>query len=120
MTPHFPLRTVLPLRIAILEPKTTPILYRAAWMEGCNIGVPDVVARVLSSAGFDGAELVAQTQQSWVKDRLKENTAEAAAVGCCGVPSFWVNQRVLVWGQDRFDQVVWALHGWMPAAEQRG
>ena len=99
MTPHFPLRTVLPLRIAILEPQTTPILYRAAWVEGCNIGDPEVVARVLTAAGFDGTALVAQTQQSWVKDALKTNTEEASAVGCCGVPSFWVNQKVLIWGR---------------------
>ena len=119
MTPHFPLRTVLPLRVAILEPKSTNVLYRAAWVDGVNIGDPDAVCDVLNASGFDGVALVAGTQQSAVKEALKHNTAEAIQLGCCGVPSFQINENVLVWGQDRFDQVTWALNGWVPQNEKR-
>ena len=117
MSPHFPLRTVAPLRLALIEPRVTPILYRAAWAEGKNIGDPAVLSELLEANGFSAQEMLSGTQRPEIKAQLRENTARAVSLGCCGVPSFWVNDRVLVWGQDRFSQVEWALHGWRPAGE---
>lgn len=108
----FPLRSVTALRVALVEPRATDALYRAAWVEDLDLGLPQVVAGVLDRAGFDGGALVAATEAPAVKDRLRENTERARALGVCGVPSFLVDGRDLFWGQDRLPQVAHALAGW--------
>ncbi len=114
----FPLRTVAACRIAIAEPASTPTLYEAAWGRGLNIGDPQVLAEVLTDAGFDAAALLARTADPTIKAQLRANTERAQAAGCCGVPSFLIDGEVLFWGQDRFDMVEAALQGWRPSAEQ--
>lgn len=113
----FPLRTVLPLRIAIVEPAATDALYRAAWAEDQNIGDPQVCAGVLREAGFDADALLAAAETPEIKAALRANTEAAVATGVCGVPSFLVDDRYLFWGQDRLRHVEEALHGWRPRGE---
>ena len=105
----FPVRTVLPLRVSILEPKATAPLYRALWADDRDIGQPAVVQAVLDEAGLDPA-LVAATQQPAVKARLRANTEEAEAAGVCGVPTVAVGGE-LVWGQDRLPMLADVLAG---------
>lgn len=105
----FPVRTVLPLRVAILEPRATAPLYHALWAEDQDIGQPSVVRAVLSASGLDPG-LVEQTQQPAIKARLRENTAAAQAVGACGVPTFQVGDQ-LIWGQDRLPMLATVLSG---------
>ncbi len=118
----FPFRTVLPLRLALAVPDLTSILYRAAWVEGRDIGDPLVLEALLNEQLLPGAALVkrAQTEDA-LKATLRENTAEAIAWGACGAPTFAVvtdGQRpLLFWGQDRLGQVTEALHGWRPRAD---
>jgi len=111
MPSAFPLRTVAPLRVMLQAPDTTPHLYRAAWAEDQDIGQPEVLARVLDAAGFDGEALVAGTQDPEVKARLVASTARALDAGVCGVPSFVVGDQ-LFWGQDRLEHVRQAVRGW--------
>lgn len=112
---HFPVRTVAALRVAILEPDVTPHLYRAVWADSLDLGDPAVLTRVLDEAGFDGASLLARTQEPAVKQQLRDNTDRAIAAGVCGVPTFQVDDGPLFWGQDRLDHVEAALRGWVPA-----
>lgn len=112
----FPVRTVLPLRVSLLEPAATPLLYRALWADDLDIGQAEVLRAVLGEAGFDAAGLIAAAEGEDVKARLRANTEEAAARGVCGVPSFLVDGAYLFWGQDRLDQVEAALDGWRPAS----
>ena len=98
----FPIRTVLPLRVAIAQPEATPHLYRALWEQDRNIGDPAVVAAVLEEAGLDAAGLLQQAADPAVKARLRQNTEDAQAAGACGVPTFAVDGE-LIWGQDRLD-----------------
>lgn len=111
MPKAFPLRSVAPLRVMLQEPGTTPHLYRAAWAQDQDIGQPDVLAAVLDEAGFDGAALVAGTQDPAIKARLVANTARAVEAGVCGVPTFQVADQ-LYWGQDRLEMVRQAVRGW--------
>jgi 2-hydroxychromene-2-carboxylate isomerase len=116
----FPIRTVLPLRVALLAPEATPLLYRAAWAENRDIGDAAVLAAVLDAAGFPGASLVerAATDPD-AKAALRANTDAARAVGACGVPTFVVERAdaldaparppEVFWGQDRFELVMEAL-----------
>jgi 2-hydroxychromene-2-carboxylate isomerase len=107
----FPLRTVTPLRVALVEPATTASLYRAAWVEDRDIGDADVLRGVLDDNGFDGAALVARAEEPAIKDRLRANTTRARDLGVCGVPTWRVGED-LYWGQDRIPQVERALRGW--------
>ena len=108
---NFPLRTITPLRAAIVEPQATFAMYRAAWTDDQNIGDPEVLGRVLDDAGFDGRAILEGTRDPAVKQQLIANSTRAEQLGVCGVPTFRVNDQ-LFWGQDRFDMVARALTGW--------
>jgi 2-hydroxychromene-2-carboxylate isomerase len=111
----FPLRTVTALRVAIVEPRATGPMYRAAWAADRDVGDERVLAGVLDDAGLDGGGLVAATRDPAVKERLRANTERAKVAGACGVPTFLVRDQ-LFWGQDRLELVEAALDGWKPEA----
>jgi 2-hydroxychromene-2-carboxylate isomerase len=126
----FPVRTVAPLRAALVEPTLTLPLYRALWVDGKNIGEHDVLAEVITAAGHDPEAILAQTQRPELKAQLKHNTARAEQLGVVGVPSYLVERTgtskdpeatppVLIWGQDRTVQLERVLQGWTPAGEGR-
>lgn len=106
----FPIRTVLPLRVAIAEPAATAHLYRALWVEDRNIGDPEVVASVLFGAGLDAEALLQAATDPIIKGQLRSNTEDAQAAGACGVPTFAVD-GALIWGQDRLDYLEAVLAG---------
>ena len=103
--PNFPIRSVTPLRVALLQPETTQAIYRAAWVDGINVGETDALQRVLDQAGFDGAALIAQTQDPAIKSILRANTEQAVDLGLCGVPTVKVGEQIF-WGQDRLHRVM--------------
>jgi len=109
----FPVRTVLPLRISIAEPRAIQPLYHALWANNQDIGQPEIVAAVLDNAGLDAGSLIQQAATPAIKDHLRKNTARAEDVGACGVPSFYTN-NTLVWGQDRMEMLSAILSGWHP------
>jgi 2-hydroxychromene-2-carboxylate isomerase len=111
----FPLRTVLPLRVAIVEPSATDAIYRAAWGEGKDIGDARVLEPILDRAGFDGRALLDRADDPAIKDALRANTSRAKAAGVFGVPTFQVGST-LFWGQDRLGHLRAALEGWRPLA----
>jgi len=102
---HFPLRTVTALRVTLVQPKTTGLLYRAAWEKDRDIGDPEVLRDVLDAGGFPGETLIEQTQDPQIKAQLRANTERAEALGVVGVPTVLVDGADLFWGQDRLDQV---------------
>lgn len=110
----FPLRTVQPLRAAILAPAATAAIYRAAWAENRDIGDPQVLREVLDGAGLDGEAILASTRDPEIKAQLRANTEEAEKLGVCGVPTMRIGERNF-WGQDRLDQVDALLAGWEPS-----
>ncbi|MEM9456323.1 MAG: 2-hydroxychromene-2-carboxylate isomerase [Myxococcota bacterium] len=113
----FPLRSVLPLRVALVEPAATPAIYRAIWVEGASVSEPEGLAPVLTAAGLPAASLLAQAQEIPVKERLRANTEQAQAAGVIGVPTFSIERdgrSILLWGQDRLDMVAAILDGWCP------
>jgi len=116
---EFPVRTVLPLRVACIEPRATAPIYRAAWVDDRAIDRPDVLADVLHDAGLPAADLLARAESADTKQMLRTNTDEAAAAGACGVPSFEVirpdGERRLLWGQDRMPMLAATLAGFWPS-----
>ena len=115
----FPIRTVDACRAILVEPRTAAAIYRAAWVDDRDVSTKDTLKGVLDDAGFDGAAILARTQEPEIKDRLRANTTRAKDAGACGVPSFQIGD-LLFWGQDRLDQVAKALDGWVPQVDQNG
>jgi 2-hydroxychromene-2-carboxylate isomerase len=69
-------------------------LYLAAWVHGLRVDRSDVVAAVATKAGFEGPTLVDQAGLPESKERLREQTKEAIALGAFGVPTFLVDQNL--------------------------
>lgn len=115
---EFPIRSVTALRVCLLEPKTITAIYRAAWANDEPISNPEVLARVLMEAGFDGKKLIKDvstggSKAEVVKEQLKANNDEAIKLGICGAPTFQIGKH-LVWGQDRINVVEDLILGWKP------
>jgi 2-hydroxychromene-2-carboxylate isomerase len=114
---RFPLRSVLPLRVAIGQPAATLPIYRAAWAEDRVVDTPEGLQAVLEAAGLPATELLARADSPAIKDQLRANTERARSSGVCGVPTFCVERAgrsALVWGQDRLDLLGAMLDGWWP------
>ncbi|HCH63595.1 MAG: hypothetical protein CL927_02165 [Deltaproteobacteria bacterium] len=115
----FPVRTVLPLRVSLVAPSATMPLYRALWVDGRDIADPEVVMDILRSLDLDVEAIQEQVSTPGIKAQLRENGTAAIAAGVCGVPSFWVDQTHLVWGQDRLPVLRALLQGWAPEGAAR-
>lgn len=103
----FPLRTVTALRLAIIDPSLTPILYHAAWGKGDDIGDEQVLRELLTQSGLDPDLLLERAQSIEIKEQLRENTSAAETAGAFGAPSFVLHRPdqdpQLFWGQDRVE-----------------
>ena len=112
--PYFPINTLTLMRGAagyLDSDKLQPYLqamFEAIWVRQQNLGEPEVVAEVLSSAGLDVAEFEQLVGLDTVKQRLKDNTEEAVRRGVFGAPTFFVGDEMF-FGQDRLDFVAEAL-----------
>jgi 2-hydroxychromene-2-carboxylate isomerase len=113
---RFPLKSVLPLRVALASgEKIGPLslaLFHAAWAEDRDLEDPETLRDVCRAVGADPAAVDAASDPA-VKQALRDNTDQAVARGLCGAPSFVVGS-VVYWGQDRLGFVERALAGWTP------
>ncbi|KAK5946489.1 hypothetical protein PMZ80_000632 [Knufia obscura] len=118
----FPIRTPTVLRVAMADPSTVPLLYRACWEENANVSDESVLSEVLDKGGYNGADLLSKANSSEVKAKLREATAEAKSLGICGVPTYrvlrqngngdWVHDGNIVWGQDETNVLQDLIAGW--------
>lgn len=114
--PHFPINTLALMRGAVGMQLRDPArfgdyvtaMFRAMWVDGCNMADPSVVADVLARAGFDPQATLALTADPAVKDALKAATEEAVHRGAFGAPTMFVGEQMF-FGQDRLDFVREAL-----------
>ncbi len=122
---RFPMNTVTALRMTLQlsqeeMPRLAHAIFRAYWADDRDINDKAVLGNIADEAGFDGAGLLAGTQNPEIKDQLKQHTQAAVDAGLCGAPSVLVQEGaddagMLFWGQDRYDMVKKALSGWRPA-----
>jgi len=87
----------------------------ARWHHGDSVSDEAVIARVAESAGLDGGEAVAASQDEALREELVElvqrNYDER---GFFGVPMFVLEDGERFWGHDRME---WAIrHGLIPGA----
>lgn len=124
----FPIRTPTVLRVAMADPSTVPLLYRACWEQNINVSDEVVLKETLNKSGYDGADLVARANSQDIKAKLRAATAEAKQLGICGVPTYrilrqdnagkWIHDGNLVWGQDELNVVYDLIAGWDPKSSQ--
>ena len=105
---HFPLRSVLPLRVSIAVPEATEALYTAYWSEGRDISKEEVVSEILLGIGEDPSKALSAAGSTEIKEQLFENTRLAVESGVFGVPTFRLGKQ-LWWGQDRLTETCEAV-----------
>ncbi len=114
MNPHFPVNTLLIMRAAMVAEadgmldRYIDAVLGDMWEDGRKMDDPETVIAALNGHGFDGAAMIARTQDQAIKDALVANTETAVARGVFGIPSFFVGED-LYFGKDRLDQVETAL-----------
>ncbi len=89
---------------AFPERRLIDALFRATWVEGRRVDLPEVVLDIASEAGF-AVEIT-----DAVKAQLKANTERALASGAFGVPTMLVEGE-LFWGVDSLPHLEAFLQG---------
>ena len=108
MPPKFPIGTVAAVRAFYWMDDRDPAqarslaraLYRAYFVEGRDIGAPEVVVEIARSLGVDGAALESALADPAVKDRARREVEAAMGRGVFGSPFFIVDGEPF-WGNDR-------------------
>mgnify|MGYP002789995824 FL=1 len=78
------------------------------FVEDQEIDSVETVSRALVELGLDANAIIEQAQESQNKERLKEQTQRAQALGVFGGPTFFVAGEMF-WGNDRLDEAIeWA------------
>lgn len=115
MNPHFPVNTLIMMRGAIAAQNDGRLGeyidagLAAMWEQGLKMDDAGVYVAAMNAAGFDGADLLARTQDADVKAALAANTDAAAARGAFGIPTFYVGDEMF-FGKERLGQVEEMLH----------
>lgn len=116
MNPHFPINSLPLMRGAVAMQlrsdeefqRYLAAIFRAMFEIPRNLNLPDEVGAVLKENGFDPELFLRLVSDPAVKDKLKENTANAVERGVFGAPTFFVGDQMF-WGQDRLQFVDDAL-----------
>ena len=88
-----------------IEPFTRAV-FAAEFGRGEDISDPGVIAGVLTRLGLDAARMMERAEAADIKQRLKDQTAEAASRGIFGAPTFITEDGELFWGDDRLDHAI--------------
>ncbi|RZI41978.1 2-hydroxychromene-2-carboxylate isomerase [Herbaspirillum sp. HC18] len=114
--PFFPINTLPLMRGAtgyqMLKPDAfeslVATIYKGMWVDGLNLGDPQVLGALLQRSGFDPQEVLAIIQDPAVKEKLRAETEAAVERGIFGAPTMFVGDE-MYFGQDRLDFVKEAL-----------
>ena len=114
--PAHPFNPLLALRIASvpMEPETRrkviDALFREIWAHGHGATDPRAVGDLLDSLGLPGDGLLASATSPAGKQRVRDQTDAAIALGLFGVPTV-ISGGELFWGQDSFPHLERYLRG---------
>jgi 2-hydroxychromene-2-carboxylate isomerase len=117
--PEWPANTLKAMRAAVwadeqgLGAAFARAAFRAAFVQGQDLGEVDVLAEVGESVGLRAKDLAAALETERVKDGLKRATADALAEGVRGVPSLRIGAPVsrVFYGDDRLPEAASVLAG---------
>ncbi len=108
----FPQNSVLAARLALagLEegwaPEFAKSVYKLEFSERQNIADRSTLATALAASGAAAEQAFTRAESPEIKAKLRENTAEAQAIGIFGAPSFTTGCGELFWGDDRLEQAL--------------
>ena len=69
------------------------------------MGSPEELEKALEQAQLPAKELMEKAYEKIVKNALKDNTNKAIEIGAFGVPTLFVNNSELFWGNDSLEDV---------------
>jgi 2-hydroxychromene-2-carboxylate isomerase len=77
-------------------------VFRANFVENLDISNEEVLVKILNDMNLDTKNIIEQSNQTEIKEKLRENTDKAKELEIFGAPSFIVNNE-LYWGDDRLN-----------------
>jgi 2-hydroxychromene-2-carboxylate isomerase len=108
----FPQNSLLAARAA-LSPAVAPRqaafcrgVFQAQFTDGLSISDPSTLARIAAGLDLEAEAMLAEAASEPVKDRLRQETAEAQRLGIFGAPTFVAADGELFWGNDRLEQAL--------------
>jgi 2-hydroxychromene-2-carboxylate isomerase len=111
----FPQNSVQAARVALVGARrgwindVSKALFQVQFATGKAIDDGAVLGQVLDSLGLDKIEIMEAARSPDIKLQLRAATAEAAALGIFGAPTFITSDGELFWGDDRLPMAVeWA------------
>jgi 2-hydroxychromene-2-carboxylate isomerase len=121
VNPYFPVNTLQIMRAAIVAEDEgylgayVDAVFGHMWAEPKKMDDAEIIKAALDQSGFDGAHMLARTQEPAIKARLVENTEKSVLKGAFGSPTFFVGDEIF-FGKDRLAEVEAAIAGTAPAA----
>jgi 2-hydroxychromene-2-carboxylate isomerase len=92
-------------------PAFTRAVFLANYAEQKDISDEETLGAILATLGVDADAALAEASTLPIKDRLKQQTKEAAARGIFGAPYFTIGDEPF-WGNDRLEAALaWAKRG---------
>ena len=89
----------------------TRAVYAAQFADGGDISDRNLLRSILTSLHVDSQQAFACVEQSDIKQRLRQQAADAQARGIFGAPTF-VSRGEIFWGDDRLEHALaWAKRG---------
>ena len=119
MHPALPFNSILLQRVLVAAKDQQEMqalvdaLQPAVWEQNIDCSDVEAVGGVLAQSGFDAQRLLGATQDSEVKQRLVDNTAQAVERGAFGIPTFFVGTEMW-FGKERLGQLEEYLTGGQP------
>jgi 2-hydroxychromene-2-carboxylate isomerase len=114
---RFPQNGLKAARLALVgegegwTPAFTRAVFLANYAEQKDISDVETLGAILATLGVDADAALAEASTLPIKDRLKQQTKEAAARGIFGAPSFTIGDEPF-WGNDRLEAALaWAKRG---------
>lgn len=110
MNQYFPVNTVMIQRAALVAEQDGKLAefitagLACMWEDNKKMDDADVFVAAITEKGFDGADLLARTQDPEIKAKLIANTEAAVARGAFGIPTFYVGDEMF-FGKERLAQV---------------
>jgi len=114
LNPYFPVNTLQIMRAALVAEDEgylkayADAVFGHMWAEPKKMDDPEIIKTALDQSGFDGAHMLARTQEPAMKAKLVQNTENSVARGAFGSPTFFIGDEMF-FGKDRLGEVEAAI-----------
>lgn len=114
LNPYFPVNTLQIMRAAIVAEDEgylkayADAVFGHMWAEPKKMDDAEIIKTALDQSGFDGAHILARTQEPAIKAKLAGNTENSVARGAFGSPTFFAGDEMF-FGKDRLGEVEAAI-----------